>query len=81
MLSDLVAVSSNLTHLLVDMGMVISFPTLITHPSRNVLDNDEGLTVSKVFPSPRCFQAPLTAPEAYFTCHIHYFFMFHMRSQ
>jgi hypothetical protein len=41
MLGELITVGSNLPHLLIDVSMVIPFATLPTHPSRNVLDNDQ----------------------------------------
>ncbi len=41
MLGDLITVGSDLPHRLVDVGMVIPFATLTTHPSRNVFDNDQ----------------------------------------
>jgi hypothetical protein len=80
MFSDLIAVSGDVTHLLVDVGVVISLPTFITHPSGDVLDNNERLTMPKVFTPPYCFQTPFTTPDADFTCHGRYFFRSHMLS-
>ena len=41
MLGDLITAGSDLPHLLVDVDVVIPFATLLTHPSRDVLDNDK----------------------------------------
>jgi hypothetical protein len=41
MLGDLITAGSDLPHLLINVDVVIPFATLLTHPSRDVLDNDK----------------------------------------
>ena len=69
MLGELCTARGDLTHSLVNTGMVVPFPAPVTHPSRNILNNDEGFAVSKVFAAPLRFQMPLTAESANFACH------------
>ena len=80
MFRQLVLVNCDLPHLLVDVGVVIAFPTFIADPSRDILDDNEGLTMSEIFTASSCFEFAFTAADADFTCHIYCFFRFHTLS-
>lgn len=70
MFSELIAVSSNLTHLFVDTSVVIALSAFVAHPGRDILDNDERRTVPKVFAALRRFQGSPTTSNTNLTCHI-----------
>ena len=69
-LSELITVYGDLTHPLENPGVMVPFPALVTHPSRNVLDDNQRFPMPEVFTSPLRFQVALAAERADLTGHI-----------
>ena len=60
-LGELITVCGNLTHSLENSGVMVSFPALVTHPSRYVLNDNQRFPMPEVFTSPLRLQASLAA--------------------
>jgi hypothetical protein len=69
-LSELITVYGDLTHPLENPGVMVPFPTLVTYPSRNVLNDNQRFPMPEVFTSPLRFQVSLAAERTDLTCHI-----------
>ncbi len=69
-LGELITVYGDLTHSLENTGVMVPFTTLVTHPSRNVLNDNHRFPMPEVFTSPLRFQVPLAAERADLAGHI-----------
>ncbi len=80
MLGNLITMGGDVPHLLVDMSVMVAFPTPITYPRRNILDDHKRLPMPEIFTPTCCVQPALTTADTDFTCHIYWFFRFHTPS-